>query len=151
MNPFCVVAAKSFHQARKHNAVFFCLNLFVTSLNSNPPFSVRLVAEFHYLNVAQIEYSTSIVLIQSCNKQAVRVNVNKPSDANVCCTLCHNTEFIFVTHDPQITHGNKSAIENKLFAIKQGTLSETNLSTRNTWIAEPREGLRENGNKLKGK
>ena len=56
----------------------------------------------------------SIVLIESCNKQAVRANVNKPSDANVCRALCHNTEFILVTYDPQITHGNKSAIENKL-------------------------------------
>ena len=28
---------------------------------------------------------------------------------------CHNTEFISVTYDPQITRGNKSAIENKRF------------------------------------
>ena len=46
---------------------------------------------------------------------AVLVNVNKPRDANVCRALCHNTEFISATYDPQLTRGNKSAIEYKLF------------------------------------
>ena len=72
-------------------------------MNSNPPFSVGLVAVFYYLSVARID------------KQAVPANVNKPSEANVCRALCHDTEFISVTYDPQITHGNKSAIENKVF------------------------------------
>ena len=39
------------------------------------------------------------------NRQVViRASLNKPSDANVCLVMCHNTAFIFVTYDPQITH-----------------------------------------------
>ena len=50
--------------------------------------------------------------------------VNKPSNANVCYALCHNTAFIFVTYDPQIVPANKLAN----FLEKQGTLSETKIS-----------------------
>ena len=52
--------------------------------------------------------------------------VNKPSDANVCSALCHNTAFIFVTYDPQITHDKQIGNRKKTFWKKQGTLSETN-------------------------
>ena len=38
----------------------------------------------YHLRVAQIEFSRSLVLIQSCNRYAIRANVNKPSDANNC-------------------------------------------------------------------
>ena len=37
----------------------------------------------YYLHVAQIKESRSLVLIQSCNRHGIHVNVNKPSDANV--------------------------------------------------------------------
>ena len=42
----------------------------------------------------------SLLFIQSCNRHAIRANVNKPSDANVSRALCHNTAFIFVTYVP---------------------------------------------------
>ena len=37
-----------------------------------------------YLEVAQIEFSRSLVLTQSCNRHAIRANITKPSDANFC-------------------------------------------------------------------
>ena len=37
----------------------------------------------------------SFVLIQSCNRHAKRASVNKPSDANVCRAVCHDTAVIF--------------------------------------------------------
>ena len=37
----------------------------------------------YYLHVAQIKKSRLLVLIQSCNRHAIHVNVNKPSNANV--------------------------------------------------------------------
>ena len=36
------------------------------------------------MGVAQIEYSRSFVSIPSCNKQAIRANVDEPSDVSVC-------------------------------------------------------------------
>ena len=57
-----------------------------------------------------------LVLIHSCNRHAIRANVNEPSDAIVCCVLCHNTAFVFVTYDPQITYGKQigNTVEKKL-------------------------------------
>ena len=37
----------------------------------------------------------SFVLMQSCNRHAIRASVNKPSDANVCRAVCHDTAVIF--------------------------------------------------------
>ena len=37
----------------------------------------------------------SFVLIQSCNRHAIRASVNKPSGANVCRAVCHDTAVIF--------------------------------------------------------
>ena len=48
-----------------------------------------------------------LVLIQSCNRHEIHVSLNKPSDANVCCALCHNTAFIFVTYIPQVKHSKQ--------------------------------------------
>ena len=31
-----------------------------------------------------MEFSRSLVLIQSCNRHAIRADITKPSDANVC-------------------------------------------------------------------
>ena len=66
---------------------------FVSSPRMRQPFQ-----SCYYLGVQ------SLVLIQSCNRHAIRANVNKPSDARA---LCHNTAFIFVTYDSQITHGKQ--------------------------------------------
>ena len=38
----------------------------------------------HYLGVAEIEFSRLLVLIQSCNRHAIPVNIDKPSDVNIC-------------------------------------------------------------------
>ena len=38
------------------------------------------------------------------NRHAIRANVNKPSDGNVCRALCHNTAFIFVTYTSHTSH-----------------------------------------------
>ena len=67
----------------------------------------------------QIQQSSLLVLIQSWNRQAIRANVNKSSDPNVCSGMCHNTAFIFITYNPQIMHGKQ--IGNR----KQGTLNES--------------------------
>ena len=55
-------------------------------------------------------------------------NTCEPKQAkrrDVCCALCHNTAFIFVTYDPQITHGKQignrkqTFWKNKVHWVKQ--------------------------------
>ena len=75
-----------------------------------------------------------IVLIQSCNGHAIHANVNKPSDANVRRTPCHNTAFIFVTYDPQLTHGKQIGNRKQPFA-------QLNRSRLTFWIISIHQGL----------
>ena len=42
-------------------------------------FPKNMVFAAYFLGVAQIEWSSLLVLIQSCNRHAIRANVNKPS------------------------------------------------------------------------
>ena len=93
-------------------AVSICLTGQVKSLKKD----LKGLTDAFYLGIAQIERSSLLVLIHSYNRHAIRANVNKPSDANVCCVLCHNTAFVFVTYDPQITHGKQigNTVEKKL-------------------------------------
>ena len=105
-------------------AVSICLTGQVKSLKKD----LKGLTDAFYLGIAQIERSSLLVLIHSCNRHAIRADVNKPSDANVYCVLCHNTAFVFVTYDPQITHGKQigNTVEKKL--------EKTRYTERMVWL-----------------
>ena len=82
--------------------------LCVVSCRKNDKSDSTIQCMCSYLGVALIEQPSSLVLIQSCNRHAIRAKGNRPSDANVCRALFHNRAFIFITYDPQITQGKQS-------------------------------------------
>ena len=87
--------------------------------------SLMLALHSHLRAVLRLSFLFGRRPTQSCNRQAIRASVNNPSNANVCRAVCLNTAFIFITYDPQITHGKQIGNRKQTFCKNKATSTHT--------------------------
>ena len=85
-----------------YKSVSFRLVLAISRTETRITASYLEITSSSFVNTLIIlEKASSLVLIQSWNRNAIRANVNKPSDAKVCRALWVTTQHLsFVTYDP---------------------------------------------------
>ena len=114
---------------------FFSLPLIFTLVVTST-FHLLTAAFFHAFLLTNLVSFVLISLSLSSSFSVIQVNVYIKSQSKqrmhsfatyaYSRAQCHNTAFIFVTYDPQITHGKQIVNRKTIFLEKQGTLCQTN-------------------------